>query len=111
MKNRGGYVLVSLIAVALVASAITPLPAARSATAECVTNCNRTEKACKQSCDDTAADCEGACLEVPQQEIPECLQACAIVQDSCKDQCHTLKLECNSACPRGKQESPSEPLP
>ena len=101
--------LVLFVALGLVASSISILPAARSATANCVTKCNEDNKPFKRLCVDAKHACEAICKD--QADPTTCKAACDVAKAACDATAAFLKEQCKAACPRGQNESPSDPLP
>ena len=101
--------LVFFIALGLVASTISILPAARSATANCITKCNVDSKPFKEACRLQEQACNALCKELA--DPTDCIAACTVARVACDDTAAFIKAQCQAACPRGQNESPSDPLP
>lgn len=101
--------LVFFVALGLVASAISILPAARSDTGNCITKCNEDNKPFKEACRVEMQTCKAGCEELA--DPTDCITACDVARVACDGTVAFIKTQCQAACPRGQNESPSDPLP
>ena len=107
LRMRDFFVL--LLALGLVFSTVSLLPAARSDTGNCITKCNQDNKPFKDACRNAMQTCKALCKELA--DPTGCNVACDVVRAACDENAAFMKEQCASACPRGQNESPSDPLP
>ena len=112
MRNwrlKGLFVL--LLALGLVFSTVSLLPAARNATSTCLTQCNTDNKPLKNACRDSMLGCKSDCKDLTDQT--SCIAACDAARAACDETAAFLKEQCKVVCPRGQSVSDGgdDPLP
>ena len=104
-KMRSLFVF--FLALGLIFSTVSILPAARSATGTCLTKCNTDNKDLKNLCKDAQAACLIPCKELAKNtpERTACENVCFVARAACDATAAFLKEQCKLACPRGQSVS------
>ncbi len=109
MKTIRSVSLIAILTMGLVGAGIGVIPGARSDNATCQQACNGLYASCNDECSGADNACNAGCDELA--DPGDCRSACRSANQACKGSCGDFKSECKNACPRGKQESPTDPLP